>query len=146
MVVRRSSSSEFADGDLGNVDGARGVLCVRMIEVFGVRLWLCSLEDHVEAGCAISESELEFLRGTSVSRTDLSGTDPISQSLTKYSSLFAPHGLLGNGMLNLTVWNRASGRVRLLFDAIQLRHTITNQGYLDCLKVVYGEYIAGRSG
>jgi hypothetical protein len=146
MVVRRSFSREFADGDLGNVDSARRVLCVGMIELFGVRLWLCSLEDHVEAGYAFPDSELELLRGSSVSRTNLSGTDPISQSLTKYSVSFAPHGLLGNGMLNLIVWNPTSGRVRLLFDAIQLRHTVTRQGHLDCLKVVYGEYIAGRSG
>jgi hypothetical protein len=69
--------------------------------------------------------------------------DPISQ-LTRYSALFAPDGLLENGMLNFIVWDLTSGRVRLLFDATQLRHTVTRQGYLDCLKVVYGEYIAGR--
>jgi hypothetical protein len=56
MVVRRSFSREFADGDLGNVDSARRVLCVGMIELFGVRLWLCSLEDHVEAGYAFPDS------------------------------------------------------------------------------------------
>ena len=82
-VVRRSFSREFADGDLGNVDGARRVLCVGMIEMFGVRLWLSALEDHVEAGSAFPDSELELLRGPSVSRTYLSGTDPIPQLLTK---------------------------------------------------------------
>ena len=69
IVVCRSFTREFADGDLGNVDGARRVLCVGMIEVFGVRLWLCSLEDHVEGGCALPDSELELLGGPSVSRT-----------------------------------------------------------------------------
>ena len=82
-VVRRSSTREFADGELDNVDGARRVLCVGMIEMFGVRLWLCALEDHVEAGYAFPDSELELLRGLSVSKTSLSGTDPVSQSLTK---------------------------------------------------------------
>lgn len=139
LVVRRSSSREIADGDLSNVDRARRVLCVGMIEVFGVRLWRCSREDHVEAGCAISDSELDFLRGPSVSRRDLSDTDPISQSLTKCSSFFAAHGLSGKGMLNLIIWNRSSGRVRLLFDARQLKHTVISQAYLDCLKVIYGD-------
>jgi hypothetical protein len=73
MVVCRSFIRKFADGDLGKVDVARRVLCVGMIEVFGVRLWLFSLEHHVEAGCAIPDSERELLGGPSVSRTDLSG-------------------------------------------------------------------------
>jgi hypothetical protein len=146
MVVRRSFTREFAYGDLGNVDRARRVPCVGIIEVFRVRLWLCSLEDHVEAGFTVPDSKLELLRGPLVTRKGLSGTNPTSQSHTKYSVLFAPHGLLGNGMLNVIVWNPTSGRVRLLFDAIHLRHTVFRQGYLDCLKVVYGEYMASRSG
>jgi hypothetical protein len=61
VVVRRGSIGEFADGDLGDVDGVRRVLRVGMIEVLGVRLRLYSLEDHVEAGGTLPNSELEFL-------------------------------------------------------------------------------------
>ena len=68
MVVRRSFTGEFADCDLGNMDGARRVPCGGMIEMFGMRLWLCFLEDHVEAGFTVPDSELELLRGPSVIR------------------------------------------------------------------------------
>lgn len=74
------------------------------------------------------------------------GADPISRSLTRYSVSLAPHGLLGNGTLNLIVWKPTSARVRYLFGATRLRLTVIIQGDLGCLKVVYGEYIPSRNG
>lgn len=83
IVVRRRFIREFADGDLSNVDGVIRVLYVGMVEVLGVRLRLYSFEDHVETRRTFPNSERELLRGPSVSRMDLSRTNPVSQSLTK---------------------------------------------------------------